>query len=151
MYGVMIALHLFICLGLIIVVLLQSSKGEGLAGGFGGSALTGTVFGGRGAASFLAKATTVLAIAFFASAVLLSFIRPSGANRSAVQGSSAVEEAARQNTANPEGAPATQSATEGAPQTKPQTQQPNPAQATPIEQLNPEAKPQTKPGDSGKK
>ena len=138
MYGIMIALHLFICVSLIIVVLLQSSKGEGLASGFGGSGLTGTVFGGRGAATFLA-------IAFFASAVVLSFVRPSGAQRSALQGSSAVEEAARQNAATPE-APVTQQATDAGTQTQQQT----PAQATPIEQLNPEKQPQTKPGDSGK-
>ena len=37
---------------------IQSAKGEGLAGAFGGTSLTGTVFGGRGAATFLSKATT---------------------------------------------------------------------------------------------
>jgi len=44
---------------------MQSAKGEGLAGGtaFGGG-VSSAVFGGRGAASFLSKATTVLAITF---------------------------------------------------------------------------------------
>jgi len=50
---------------------LQSSKGEGLAGAFGGGALTGAVFGGRGAATFLSKATTVLAIGFMSTSILL--------------------------------------------------------------------------------
>jgi preprotein translocase subunit SecG len=58
--------HVLICIALIIVVLMQSAKGEGLAGGtaFGGG-VGNAVFGGRGAASFLSKATTVLAIVFF--------------------------------------------------------------------------------------
>jgi preprotein translocase subunit SecG len=70
-------LHVLICIALIMVVLMQSAKGEGLAGAFGGSGITGAVFGGRGAATFLSKATTVLAIAFFLSCILLSFLSPS--------------------------------------------------------------------------
>jgi len=54
-YGLLIALHVLICTTLIISVLLQSAKGEGLAGAFGGTSLTGTVFGGRGAATFLSR------------------------------------------------------------------------------------------------
>jgi len=61
-----VVFHVIVCFALIIVVLMQSAKGEGLAGGtaFGGGVST-AVFGGRGAASFLSKATTVLAIVFF--------------------------------------------------------------------------------------
>jgi len=69
-------LHVMICIALIMVVLMQSAKGEGLAGAFGGSGITGAVFGGRGAATFLSKATTVLAIAFFLSSIVLSFLSP---------------------------------------------------------------------------
>jgi preprotein translocase subunit SecG len=69
-------LHVIICIALIMVVLMQSAKGEGLAGAFGGSGITGAVFGGRGAATFLSKATTVLAIAFFVSCLVLSFLSP---------------------------------------------------------------------------
>jgi len=48
MYGLLLTLHILICLALIAVVLLQSGKGGGLASGaFGGTAQT--VFGGRGA------------------------------------------------------------------------------------------------------
>jgi preprotein translocase subunit SecG len=70
-------LHVLICIALMMVVLMQSAKGEGLAGAFGGSGITGAVFGGRGAATFLSKATTVLAIAFFLSCIVLSFLSPS--------------------------------------------------------------------------
>lgn len=74
MFPVLLAVHIFICVALIIVVLMQSSKGEGLAGAFGGGGLSGAVFGGRGAASFLSKATTVLAIFFMISCMGLSLL-----------------------------------------------------------------------------
>lgn len=57
-----------------VVILLQSSKGGGLAGVFGGGGAMGTVFGGRGAASFLSKLTTILATVFLGLALLISYI-----------------------------------------------------------------------------
>ena len=89
MIAVLTILHVIICIALIMSVLMQSAKGEGLAGAFGGSGVTGAVFGGRGAATFLSKATTVLAIAFFVSCLILSFLSPStgggGREGSAIQ------------------------------------------------------------------
>ncbi len=106
-------LHVIICVALIMVVLMQSAKGEGLAGAFGGSGITGAVFGGRGAATFLSKATTFLAIAFFVSCLLLSFLSPStgvsSSDRSGIQ-----KEAEKRAT---EGTPAT-----SVPNTTPQQQ-----------------------------
>lgn len=77
MYAILIVIHVFICFGLMLVILMQSAKGEGLAGAFGGTSLSGAVFGGRGATSFLSKSTTIIAIAFFLSCLSLSFISPS--------------------------------------------------------------------------
>jgi preprotein translocase subunit SecG len=74
LYATLFVIHVLICLALIIVVLLQSSKGEGLAGAFGGGGLSGAVFGGRGAATFLSKATSVLAICFMVSSLTLAVI-----------------------------------------------------------------------------
>lgn len=105
MYGILLGLHVIICIALVLSVLLQSAKGEGLAGAFGGTSLTGTVFGGRGAASFLSKATTVLAVAFMSSCIILTFINPSTGTSSALQGTSAVQEAVQE--APPQQAPAT--------------------------------------------
>jgi preprotein translocase subunit SecG len=74
-YGLILVLHLLICVVLILVVLLQSGKGGGLAGAFGGMGGAGqTLFGGRGAATFLSKATTVLGIAFMASSLMLALM-----------------------------------------------------------------------------
>jgi preprotein translocase subunit SecG len=73
MYVFLLILHLFICLGLIGVVLVQSGKGGGLAGGaFGGSAQT--VFGGRGATDFITRATMVLGVAFFVTSLVLALM-----------------------------------------------------------------------------
>ena len=73
MYGLLLALHIIICLSLILTILLQSGKGGGLAGGaFGGTAQT--VFGGRGATDFLTKATMVLGGAFFLTSLVLALM-----------------------------------------------------------------------------
>ena len=74
-YGIILGLHIVICVGLILVVLLQSGKGGGLAGAFGGMSGAGqALFGGRGAATFLSKATTVLGIAFMSSSLILALM-----------------------------------------------------------------------------
>ncbi|MCA9731652.1 MAG: preprotein translocase subunit SecG [Deferribacteres bacterium] len=72
MYTLILVLFLLVCLIMTIVILLQSSKGGGLAGAFGGGGNMGNVFGGRGAATFLSRTTTWLAVAFFLLAFLLS-------------------------------------------------------------------------------
>jgi len=73
MYIFLIFFHLLVCLALVGVVLMQSGKGGGLAGGaFGGSAQT--VFGGRGATDFLTKATMVLGGLFFATSLVLALM-----------------------------------------------------------------------------
>ena len=72
MFGAILGIHITICLGLIIVVLLQSGKGGGLAGAFGGAGGVGAVFGGQAAATFLTKATRYLAIGFMLSSLSLA-------------------------------------------------------------------------------
>jgi len=104
MYGIFITFHVLICLGLILVVLMQSAKGEGLAGAFGGTSLSGAVFGGRGAATFLSKATTFLAIFFMLSSLGLTFISPA---RQATRQESAVKKQLQETPQLPVGQPST--------------------------------------------
>lgn len=74
-YGFLLGLHIVVSIGLILVVLLQSGKGGGLAGAFGGMGGAGqSLFGGRGAATFLSKATTVLGVAFMTTSLILALI-----------------------------------------------------------------------------
>ena len=63
MFVLLASIEIIVSLLLIIVVLMQASKGSGLAGAFGGSQV-GAMFGARRTADFLGKATTVLAVVF---------------------------------------------------------------------------------------
>jgi len=71
-YGIA-ALHIIVCIILVLVVLLQSGRGADLAGAFGGGA-TQTAFGSRGPASFLSKMTTAAAIVFMITSISLSIV-----------------------------------------------------------------------------
>jgi preprotein translocase subunit SecG len=67
------ALHVVICFFLIIVVLLQSGKAADLAGAFGGMG-SQTVFGPRGTATVLSKATTIAASLFMITSLALAIM-----------------------------------------------------------------------------
>ena len=67
------AIHVIICFFLIIVVLLQSGKAADLAGAFGGMG-SQTVFGPRGTATVLSKATTIAATLFMLTALSLTIM-----------------------------------------------------------------------------
>jgi len=66
-------IHVIVCLFLVIVVLLQSGKAADLAGAFGGMG-SQTVFGPRGSATVLSKATTIAAALFMVTSLSLSII-----------------------------------------------------------------------------
>jgi preprotein translocase subunit SecG len=68
------AIFVFVCVLLMLSVLLQSGKGEGLSGTFGGSA---QFMGGRAAATFLTKTTTGLAVVFMVLSIILSMLTAS--------------------------------------------------------------------------
>ena len=95
MYLALMIVHLLICLSLVGVVLVQSGKGGGLAGGaFGGSAQT--VFGGRGATDFITRATMVLGALFFMTSLVLAKMTVSGGGSTS---RSLIQEQARKNAA----------------------------------------------------
>ncbi|MEZ4653098.1 MAG: preprotein translocase subunit SecG [Candidatus Eisenbacteria bacterium] len=73
MYQLFILLHVFISICLILVVLMQSGRGGGVAGAFGGGG-NQTVFGGRGATDFLGKATWGLGGGFMFTSLLLGVL-----------------------------------------------------------------------------
>ena len=71
MFAFFVVIHILICFALVVAVLLQSGRGGGLAGAFGGGAAQ-TFFGGRGAATFLSKTTAWLAVGFMSMSILLA-------------------------------------------------------------------------------
>jgi len=72
MITVLIVIHVFICIGLIIGILLQSGKGSDLGAAFGGSSQT--LFGSSGAVPFLNKVTAGVAIGFMITSLSLAFL-----------------------------------------------------------------------------
>ena len=73
MYTFLILLFVFVCFAMVVVILLQAGKGQGLAGTFGGPG-AGAVFGGRGAATFLSKATAILATLYICLCLLIGYV-----------------------------------------------------------------------------
>jgi preprotein translocase subunit SecG len=73
MYILLTVVHVIVCLFLVVVVLLQSGKAADLAGAFGGMG-SQTVFGPRGSATVLSKATTIAAALFMVTSLSLSIL-----------------------------------------------------------------------------
>lgn len=69
---ILTVIHIFVCLLLALVVLMQRPRSEGLGAAFGGG-MTDNMFGAQ-TTNVLAKFTTWLAGAFFAITLLLSMI-----------------------------------------------------------------------------
>src|SRR5450432_3904285 len=86
-YGLIVTIHIIVCLFIIIVVLLQSGKSGDISAAFGGQG-SQTAFGPRGAASALSKATTWSAIIFMVTSISLSILaqRRGGTGSSVLQG-----------------------------------------------------------------
>jgi preprotein translocase subunit SecG len=65
------AIHIIVCITMVIIVLLQQGKGADVGAVFGGS--SSTVFGASGAGNLLTKITWSCAIVFFATSITLAY------------------------------------------------------------------------------
>ena len=100
MIAVISTVHIFACVALIVSILLQSGKGGGLAGAFGAGS-SQTLFGGRGAATFLTRASTVMAVVFFLTSLTLGL---TSARQTSAVARSLTQEDARRRAAQQQGA-----------------------------------------------
>ncbi len=73
MQTILLVIHVLIAIALIALVLIQHGKGADMGAAFGSGAST-TVFGSRGAGSFMTRTTAVLAALFFATSLWLAFL-----------------------------------------------------------------------------
>lgn len=73
MTGFITFVHITACVLLIIMILLQQSKGDGMGSAFGGGGGSQSVLGARGAATIMTKITTVLAITFMVTSLTLAY------------------------------------------------------------------------------
>lgn len=87
MIAVITVIHIIVCIFLVLVVLLQSGKGVDLSS-FGGGA-TQTLFGARGAASFLERLTVVAAVTFMVTSLTLALMG-SGSTKSVMENTAPV-------------------------------------------------------------
>jgi len=73
LHNLLLVVHVLIAMGLIGLVLIQQGKGADAGAAFGSGA-SGTMFGSKGAASFLTRTTGVLATLFFITSLSLAYV-----------------------------------------------------------------------------
>ena len=73
MYQLILIIHVLIAVAVIGLVLIQHGKGADIGAAFGSGA-SNTVFGSQGTGGFLFKLTGGLALTFFATSLLLSYL-----------------------------------------------------------------------------
>lgn len=71
-FQIILVVHVLLALGLVGLILIQHGKGADAGAAFGSGA-AGSVFGARGAHSFLYKLTAILAIGFFVTSISLAY------------------------------------------------------------------------------
>jgi len=69
----LIVIHIIVCIALIMIVLLQTGKGTDMGAAFGGGS-SQTLFGSSGASTFLSKATTLAAVVFMLTSLILAYM-----------------------------------------------------------------------------
>ncbi|MDD1650014.1 MAG: preprotein translocase subunit SecG [Methylococcaceae bacterium] len=72
MYQALMIVHVLIALAIVGLVMLQQGRGADAGAGFGGA--SNSVFGARGASSFLSRSTAILATVFFATSLSLAYL-----------------------------------------------------------------------------
>jgi len=72
MFTLLVIIHVIVAILLIFIVLIQRGKGAEMGAAFGGSSQT--IFGPRGAATFLNKLTVVMAIIFMLTSLSLAVL-----------------------------------------------------------------------------
>lgn len=73
MYQLVLFIHVLVAIILVALVLMQHGKGADIGASFGSGA-SNTVFGSQGAGGFLFKLTGGLALTFFVTSLLLSYL-----------------------------------------------------------------------------
>ena len=71
MWGILIVLHVIVSVLMIMIILLQTGKGAEIGAAFGGG-YSQTLFGSSGPMGFLNKLTTIVAIFFMVTSLLLA-------------------------------------------------------------------------------
>jgi len=123
----LIVLHIFVCLMLMLVVLIQPGKSGGLGAALGGAGAQ-QIFGGRGAGNFLTRTTWIAASIFFLTSVTLAYLSTStGDSLEDLGKTPSVAPAAPEPAPAPAPAPANTAPSAPAPSDAPASSEPTPA------------------------
>ena len=122
MYMALIILHIIAAVFLVVIILMQAGRGEGLSGAFGGGGFTQALFGAR-TPTFLTRLTAVLATIFLLTSLTLAIL-------ASYRGKPLMENVGveKKVTSKEEAGPG---AGEKAPQTKPEASRPEEAPPSP--------------------
>ena len=111
-----IVIHVTVCIALIMIVLLQTGKGADMGAAFGGGS-SQTLFGSTGASTFLSKATTVVAVVFMLTSLILAYMSGDKSGKSIVMDAPApIQETLPASQAAPEATPPPADTTSGEPE-----------------------------------
>ena len=80
---ILVVVHLFLAIGLIGLILIQHGKGADMGAAFGSGA-SATVFGARGSASFLTRATAAFATLFFLTSMAMAYYATQGREETSI-------------------------------------------------------------------
>ena len=89
LYYIILILFVLVCLMLVGIILMQSSKSGGMGSAMTGNALN-SAFGGQGADKLLVRITAVLAAMFMIFAISLNIIPTPGSVNSSAPGSNSI-------------------------------------------------------------
>ncbi len=73
LHNVILIIHVLLSISLVGLVLIQQGKGADMGAAFGSGA-SNTVFGSQGSASFITRATGIIAALFFGTSLTLAFL-----------------------------------------------------------------------------
>lgn len=82
--ALLVVLHIILCVFLILVVLLQAGKGADMGTTFGAGS-SQTVFGSGGAAPFLTKLTSAIAVLFMLTSISLTVMSSRQVKKSVIE------------------------------------------------------------------
>ena len=89
--NILLVIHLIVAVAIVILVLLQQGKGSDMGAAFGGGS-SQSLFGARGSANFLSRATSILVTVFFLSSLTLAYLYTHQSRSTSVTGSSVTDQ-----------------------------------------------------------
>lgn len=82
MTSILLVVHVLTAIAIVVLVLMQQGKGADMGAAFGGGSQT--LFGARGSANFLSRATGLLAALFFVTSLTLAYLFGQGTQPTSV-------------------------------------------------------------------